>query len=214
MTAAAETEFDVRHFPFDTQHLQAVFEVLGFSRNEVMLRIDPNMAAVFASNVHLPQWTINRVNTWIVDDSKPGPSSSTLIVGVDVERKSWYVRRLIIVPLILIVLLSFSVFWMDRSSLGDRVSISFIGILTVVTYQFATAAYLPSISYATLIHGFLSVSFMVMCATVVINLVVGSLDKRGNHKLGDLVDRQCRWLFPLGYFGMILSLLLGTEFLL
>jgi hypothetical protein len=51
-----------------------------------------------------------------------------------------------------------------------------------------------------------------MCATVVINLVVGALDKRGRVELGDRIDRRCRWGFPLAYFGLLL-VMLGVAFL-
>jgi len=128
--------------------------------------------------------------------------SSAFIVSVDVERNSFYIRRLVVFPLVVIVLLSFTVFWMDRSSLGDRISVSFIGILTGVTYQLVISDSMPHISYVTLMHGFLNLSFVTMCATVVINLVVGALDQRGKHELGDRVDRRCRWVFPLVYFGL------------
>ncbi len=56
-------------------------------------------------------------------------------------------------------------------------------------------------------HGFLNFSFITMCATVVINLVVGAADKRGEFELGDRIDRRCRWGFPLAYFGLLLALL-------
>lgn len=137
--------------------------------------------------------------------------SSAFIMSVEVQRESFYTRRLVIIPLAVIVLLSFSVFWMDRSSLGDRLSVSFIGILTGVTYQLVISEQLPRISYVTLIHGFLSLSFLTMCATVVINLVVGALDKRGKVELGDRIDRRCRWGFPLAYFGLLV--MLGVAFL-
>jgi len=47
-------------------------------------------------------------------------------------------------------MLSWSVFWMDKSLLGDRLSISFIGILTVVSYQILLGETLPRIAYFTL----------------------------------------------------------------
>ena len=123
-------------------------------------------------------------------------------------------RRLVIIPLVVIVLLSFMVFWMDRSSLGDRLSVSFIGILTGVAYQLVMSEQLPRISYVTLMHGFLSLSFLTMCATVVINLVVGTLDKRGQVALEDRIDRRCRWGFPLAYFGLLLVMRGGDPILL
>jgi hypothetical protein len=51
-----------------------------------------------------------------------------------------------------------------------------------------------------------NVSFITMCSTVVVNLVVGAMDKRGKHEIGDRIDRRCRWIFPLAYFGLNLAI--------
>ncbi len=214
LNAVAQSEFDMRRFPFDSQRLQAVFEVLGFDVDEVVLQVDAEAGRAAADSVRVPQWTVTAVAASV--DQRPAAYagrrgvSSAFVVSIDVQRQSWFARRLIVAPLALIVVLSFSVFWMDRSSLGDRVSVSFVGILTAVVYQLVTSDYLPRISYVTLIHGFLNVSFLTMCATVVVSLVVGMLDKQGKLELGDRIDRRCRWLFPLVYFGLIF-LMLGYE---
>ena len=50
-----------------------------------------------------------------------------------------------------------------------------------------------------------------MCATVVINLVVGHCDQKGKSKLGDIIDRRCRWIFPLAYL-FFLTLALFINF--
>ena len=92
---------------------------------------------------------------------------------------------------------------MDRSSLGDRINLSFIGILTAVAYQMVVSENLPQISYITLIHGFINISFFFMCGTAMINLIVGWLDKRGDFKRGDLIDYRCRRIVPIAYFGAL-----------
>jgi nitrogen fixation/metabolism regulation signal transduction histidine kinase len=97
---------------------------------------------------------------------------------------------------------------------GDRLSISFIGILTVVAYQMVLGDILPRISYFTLTNGFLNLSFIIMCASVVINLRVSILDRQGKSAKGDQLDRRCRWIFPLIYFGLILVMLFVAFFLL
>ena len=208
LNVVAETEFNMHRFPFDAHHLEAVFEVLGFDRDEVRLEVESDGADTLASGVRVPQWTITGFGMSIRDRSAAYAGSqgisSAFVVSLEVERASFYMRRLVVIPLVLIVLLSFSVFWMDKSSVGDRVSVSFIGILTVVTYQLVIGDQLPSISYVTLIHGFLNLSFLTMCATVVINLLVGALDQRGENVLADRIDRRCRWGFPLAYFGLML----------
>ena len=206
LNAAAKTEFDMRRFPFDSQRLEVVFEVLGFDRDAVVLQVDPDAASSLASDVRVSQWTITGFRMSMRDRSASYAGrrgvASAFIVSVDVQRHSFYMRRLVIMPHLVIVLLSFSVFWMDRSSLGDRISVSFIGILTGVAYQNVMSVNLPRISYVTLMHGFLNLSFLTMCTTVVINLVVGALDQRGKSEIGDRVDRRCRWIFPFAYFGL------------
>ena len=92
--------------------------------------------------------------------------------------------------------------WMETSSLADRISVSFIGILTAVAYQLVVTDIQPNISYMTLMHGFLNLSFFIMCATVLVNLRVGALDRKGMTEAGDRIDRRCRWMFPTLYFGL------------
>jgi hypothetical protein len=211
INAAAEVEMDMRMFPFDAHHMEAVFQLVGFNRDEVRFQMpDGHVAAVLDIKASLPHWHIDQLTVTTRDGAAAygggHSATSTLVVSAHVERDSFYIRRLINFPLAVIVLLSFSVFWMERSSLGDRTSVSFIGILTGVSYQLVMGDVMPEISYFTLMHAFLIFSFLTMCSTVVINLWVGSLDKRGHFELGDRIDRRCRWIFPTVYIGSVLSM--------
>ena len=211
LNAAVETDLDLTAYPFDRQRLEAVFEVLGFDESEVVLQPSARgeaSAPSRAAAVRIPQWKLMRIGA--STRSHPAPHAGTLgvastfVVTMEVERKSLFMVRLVVVPLFLIVLLSWSVFWMDQSSLGDRVSVSFIGILTVVAYQVVLSEILPRISYLTLMNGFLNMSFFIVCASVVASLRVGWLDRHGETAAGDLIDRRCRWVFPIVYFGLLL----------
>lgn len=207
INAIAKSEFNMRKYPFDSQDLHTRFQVLGFGRDAVELRVEPNSGAVMQAGVTVPQWSIKRAGMEIENRDVTYGSlqtvTSTFIASAYAKREAFYIVRLVGLPIIVIVLLSFSVFWMDRSSLGDRLSVSFIGILTGVAFQLVISDLLPRISYVTLIHGFLNLSFLAMCATVVVNLVVGAKDKRGSREAGDLIDLRCRWIFPLSYFGLL-----------
>ena len=215
ISAVAKTEFYLRRYPFDKQRLDAIFEVLGFDDSEVVLEVE-SQGPSSAGRLWVPQWTITGIGMSIRDHfaSHAGGRNveSAFVASIDVQRESFYVSRLVILPLIVIVLLSFSVFWMDRASLGDRISVSFIGILTAVAYQVVMNDMLPRIAYMTWINGFLNFSFLLMVGMVIINLVVGGLDQRGRHDVAHRVDHLCRWIFPLTYFGLIL-ILFGVAFL-
>jgi hypothetical protein len=166
----------------------------------------------------MPQWKLTDIKSSIGTRKTPlikkGATTSTFIVSVDLQRRSFFIFRLVIFPLIIIVMLSWSVFWMDKSSLGDRLAVSFIGILTAVTYQVIVSEILPRISYVTLFNdGFLNFSFCIMCMTVIVNLRVGYLDRHGMSDVGDRLDHRCRWMFPAAYFGVLLTAICWTFFL-
>ena len=222
VNATAKTDLNLRRYPFDKQRLEVVFGVLGFDNNEVVLRTSSDTEVTVLNpddeEFRMPQWRLSGISATTTDRkisiSGRNFATSTFVVRMELERKSFYFVRLVLIPLMFIVMLSWSVFWMDKSSLGDRLSISFIGILTVVAYQMMLSDILPRISYITLTNGFLNLSFFIMCASVVINLWVGVLDRQGKYAEGDLLDRRCRWIFPLTYFGLILVMLFVTFFLL
>ena len=210
VNAAAKSDLNMRRYPLDRHRLKATFEILGYDSGEVTFDVEGGAPEEVAAGISIPQWDISAVSLISKERASPYAGSSgkasSLVLAIDVRRQSFYIMRLVVFPLALIVALSFAVFWMDRSSLGDRISVSFIGILTGVTYQLVMSQSLPQIAYPTLMHAFLYLSFLVMCATVVVNLVVGSMDKRQNFVMGDRIDYACRWIFPLGYVGILTAL--------
>ena len=216
LDATAEVEFNMSRYPFDKHQLKAIFAVLGYDKNEVLMQVQKDGPGPSAGETRVPQWIVTGVGESVQERPASYAGSlgisSTFVVSVDAMRMPFFVMRLVVFPLVVIVLLSFTVFWMDRSSLGDRINVSFIGILTGVAYILVTSDQLPHISYVTLMHGFLNASFLTMCATVVANLVVGGFDKQGKYETGDRIDRTCRWAFPLVYFGWLLTMFCVAMF--
>jgi hypothetical protein len=121
---------------------------------------------------------------------------------LDMARDPRHLLRVVILPLALLVFITFAVFWMDRESLGDRMDISFIGILSVVAYQIVMSDHMPPIAYFTLMNGFLYSAYLLLAAGVVVNLVVAKLDQSGRRELGNRIDRRCRWAFPALFLGL------------
>ncbi len=207
--AIAKSSLALARYPFDEQQLVAIFEVLGLDKNQVVLRADPGTSGIWEDEHHqvrVPQWGPPQLSTSVVEYAPVyldgGDEHVTAFrMQVDIKRDSLYTLRLVALPVVIFVFMSWSVFWMDRSSLGDRMSVSFVGILTAVAYQITLAGIVPSVSYLTLMHGFLNLSFLMMCATVAINLYVGGADMHG-HQHGDAIDRRCRWIFPLTFLGL------------
>lgn len=215
--AAAEMPMQLRRFPFDHQSLEARFEVLGFGTDQVMLVPDPGTSGVGEEGVQIAQWEFDalrmeaRTYASTYDDGGAGKISRVVAI-FEVTRQPAHMIQVVVLPLTVLVILTFSVFWMDHSSLGDRMDISFIGILTVVAYQIIVSDAMPGIAYFTLMSAFLLSTYFVLAMGVVVNLVVARFDRSGRRALGDRLDRTCRWLFPGAFLGV--NLLSAAYFFL
>lgn len=210
--AQARSPLQLRRFPFDTQKLVASFRILGFGEKAAVLKPIGQGLTVDAGGVNIPEWSLKGISSHTElragNDPRFNSKSSVFSVALNVERQSFYMLRLVLLPLLLIVALSWSVFWMDCSSVGDRMSVSFVGILTAVAYQSMIADLTPQVAYLTFMNAFVSLSFLLMSATAVINLWVASLDRAGKVEFANHLDRHCRWIFPLASF-----LLLATSWI-
>lgn len=217
--AIAETRLKLRRFPFDRQDFYAIFEVLGYDRDRVVLRVDPTTTGAWEDDeewIRVPQWHSPTIATSIREYDRayggtPSAAFSAFVFGIGMERDPGYLIRLVIFPLTILVILSWSVFWMSRSSLGDRMDLSFIGILSIVAYQITISELMPRIAYSTILSAYFIISFLMMAASVVVNLVIGRIDESGNFKLGDLVDRRCRIAFPVMYV-LVILIVCGTMY--
>jgi hypothetical protein len=205
INAAAEVDLDLHRYPFDRHRLEAVFVVLGSLGDEVQLRTDQAPMQRSEHRVKIPQWEIQEISAETRDGEL---GRSRFVLSVEAEREPFFAIRLVVIPLLFIVMLSWSVFWMEGSSLADRLGISFIGILTAVAYQIVVSDIQPDIAYMTLMHGFLNLSFFLMCATVPVVLLVGWFERRGDAGRARSVDRRSRIVFPTVYFGLTLVMVM------
>jgi hypothetical protein len=217
VNAVAKDRMSLKRFPFDRQRFEAIFGVLGFDKGEVIFEVDPVTSATRAvRGATISQWQTPEVLISVreYDFNQMGREVPVMafVVGLEMARRPGFMLRLVVFPLVVLVILSWSVFWMDRASLGERMDISFLGILTIVAYQIMFSDILPNISYTTLIHVFLFITFVTMALSVGINLRVAHLDREGQAARGDVLDRRCRLYFPICYFG--LNALAAVFFLL
>lgn len=204
-----ETPMDLRKFPFDVQTLKAYFIAFGYNKREVELQVDPRVLgateeyAEKEGHVDIAEWRLQNV------DLKAGTTDyryfgekeevSQITLEITMERRSANIIWKVIFPLVVLVAMMWTVFWLDIDSLTDRLNISFIGILTIVAYQFLVDGTMPRISYFTFTDALLLYSFVIMAATIAQSLLVFDLAKRGNRAAAHRVDAVSRWAFPVVY---------------
>ena len=131
-------------------------------------------------------------------------SKSEIVTTINIKRLPHHFLLSTILPLVVLVCLSWIVFWMDEESMTDRINVSFIGILSVVAYYFVIQDSIPNISYFTLIDCFIIVTYFILAASVLVSVVVDKLNKSDKVEMGDKIDHTSRWAFPAFYISITL----------
>ena len=205
--AELEAHYDLRQFPFDRQLLEIEVESFAWDNEYLVLHQEEDKIG-FSTEFQIPEWEIKGVDTAIEDkqeirDRKP---FSEFLMEIEVARLYSYYQWKILLPLIILVAISWSVFWMVGDGLADRMSVSLTGILTIVAYQFVVADGLPKVSYFTLMDSILTLSFVMMALTIMQNIYVNTLYLHEKEDAATWWDKLCRWLFPVSYFSGLIIL--------
>lgn len=188
---------DLREFPFDAQQLNLTVVAAGFNPEEVTLLAGANsgISDVFS----IADW---RTLGWRMtnDVSTPGlekARNSGVALVLDVERRQGYYWIKVIAPLVLIVAMSWAVFWVDPRDGGTKISIAITAMLTLIAYRFAIGANLPAISYLTRLDVFILLSTILIYASLIVVLTTTVYTRKEKHQVATRIDEISRWAFPL-----------------
>jgi hypothetical protein len=206
---------NLNKFPFDTQTFRLHLISPGntssdveFVRNQNWIDAGIPMAAGIAKNISLPDWKIESYRT----DSAP----YVVAVGADVagfafdfvaKRDSGYYVWKVILPLLLIVMMSWSVFWIDPSSAGTQIAVATTSMLTLIAYRFAIDSQVPKVSYLTKMDQFIVVGTVLIFLTLMQVVLTARLAQKGRDVLAKRIDKVSRWVFPATFVvALVLSL--------
>lgn len=211
----AETPMDLRLFPFDSQALEIFFHPFLYGTNQVVLKPDARLARTWDQNMGIADWsresvTVAQRPVRVAKVDGDADEISEVVVTVNIERRPLHFMVSLVFPMVLLVSLTWCVFWMENETLSNRVNITFIGILSVVAYYFVIIDFIPPVSYLTLIDGFIIATFLVLSAGVVLGVIMEEFAFQDRRLLGLQIDRVCRWAFPLTY--VITTVILSTLF--
>jgi len=133
LDAVVKSKMNLHQFPFDRQSFEIIFKVLELDGSGVVLIPDLANSGNRRQGVGLAQWVFQDLEVSTLDhnlrflDGYTGLRSH-LAVNINMARNPSYMLLLVVVPLFILIMLSWSIFWMDGESLGDRMDISFLGI--------------------------------------------------------------------------------------
>ena len=103
-----------------------------------------------------------------------------MIVTFTFSRRIGYYLINFYVPCIIMVIMSWIVFWMDRANIGDRIALGITTVLTIVFLLSSSNSTMPRVSYPKAIDWYLMTSFIFVFTTLIMCLLIFRFDRRVN----------------------------------
>jgi cadmium resistance protein CadD (predicted permease) len=103
----------------------------------------------------------------------------------------------VIFPLVLIVMMSWCVFWTDPANSNTQFSIAVTSMLTLIAYRFTVDNQLPRLPYMTRLDVFFLISTLLVFFSLIEVLVTTILDNNQQIARAKRIDRYCRVIVPV-----------------
>ena len=126
------THYDLRRFPFDRQTLELQLESYLWDRDKLQFIHDETISG-FSDGISMPEWNIEAVSGHVGEIAvmRSNTPFSRYILEIEISRKPGFYLWKVFLPLIVIVALSWSIFWMTDERFSARSRISATGVLTL-----------------------------------------------------------------------------------
>lgn len=207
---------NLHEFPFDHQMLPISFLSFGHGPQEMKLIFSAARTG-HAKKFSTTNWRIEG-GTPIIDTYKAESEhiSADIVELVRFEYQfqaqrwlNYYVWK-IFIPLLLIVFMSWAVFWVSPLKMEVQVGLAATTILTLIAFLFSISNLLPKISYLTIMDQFVLICLVFVFAAFIEAVYTCSLGVKKKIELALKIDRYARFVFPITFAVCLLAFAVGV----
>lgn len=204
---------DLEDFPFDEQILSIALESQNEDANKMVFFFRPNKGgavdirgrkvpiprdAVLTDAIHMPEWTVTATNvrgstSLYYAGTRP---YSRVQFDVKIARRVGYYIWKVMSVLVMLVVLSWTVFLIDPADIGNRMAVSITLFLAAVAFAFVTSGLIPRISYLTLLDLYILGCYVLLFLAPAESLLVYRLRDESRARK---IDRMALWCFPAAF---------------
>ncbi|XP_027056809.1 gamma-aminobutyric acid receptor subunit beta-like [Pocillopora damicornis] len=176
---AASCRMYLQKFPRDVQKCSLILESFAFTRDMVEYRWKyPNPINIL--DIELAEFDLTSTEYTSEDVEYVAGKYRDMIVTFTFSRRIGYYLINFYVPCIIMVIMSWIVFWMDRANIGDRIALGITTVLTIVFLLSSSNSTMPRVSYPKAIDWYLMTSFIFVFTTLIMCLLIFRFDRRVN----------------------------------
>ena len=196
---------DLTDFPFDRQVIP-ITAVVGESTENLSITADRVTGR--SEDLSIPNWEIGTASSRLGKFSVRGTGIELplFVVEFPAERRAMYYVFKTIVPLVLIVCMSWAVFWIHPKNIPPRLGLAATGMLTLIAFQLALGSALPPVAYLTRLDRFVAGATVIVFTALLEAVTTAALADSGRVSIAERINRWSRFIFPLG---LVLSALIA-----
>ncbi|MDC3167046.1 hypothetical protein OA950_02150 [Candidatus Pelagibacter sp.] len=217
-----KNDFNLRSFPFDKQTLKFQINDIGYG---IEARIFESSSYTyrafdkFLKKDDIPGWEkksflINN-NPYTPVTQYSGTFNDSHLVEIELERKHGYYIFKVILPIILILMVCWSVVWVDPKELEARLTITIVCLLSLIAYNFVIDSELPKLEYLTVLDWIVLISYVYATVPNFLSVISFRLQKTNlnlSNKIEQIAKRYGLSSYVLSIFMIVLlNANLNTE---
>ena len=187
-------------FPTDRHTFTIHFVSVGYREDDLKF-VPDNLRGVIggsiAEELSLPDWQL------LGYEVLPLPYSPIALIRAagfafrfQAERYVAYYLWQVVLPLSVVIVMSWAAFWVGREHVGVRIGVATSSILTLIAHRFVLASLLPRLPYMTRMDYFTVGSTLLVFLALQVVVVTSSLSTRGRDVAARTVDLVARAAFP------------------
>ena len=207
---------DLRDFPFDHDAFRIHFVAIGHRPEEIQFVPAEKFVAAglpsgagIAQELTLRDWKVAGFAARSLPYKvTPGFEFAGYAFEFQAERLQQHYIVKVIIPLLLIVMMSWLVFWIDQNMASTQISVAVTSMLTLIAYRFALGSEVPKLPYLTDLDAIVLVSTVLVFLALIEVLVTNLLWFNERKDLSKAIDRYCRVLFPFAFIAASAGILL------
>jgi hypothetical protein len=214
--AVLTSTFRLKSFPFDKQKLEVIIH--PFTVQQSFVTFVPSelpiwTAAEFNSYSSLESWRFKSI-TFEIGEAASQFGKNTMAEArfeIAVERRYGFYLWKVFLPLLLMVIMSWSVFWFDPPEVSSQVTIAVTTILTIIAFALAISLTLPRVPYLTFADAFFLTCYIFAFVTMVEVTTVHIAYRNERRKVAAKIRGTARWLVPAAF--VVINSILIVHFL-
>ncbi len=201
--------FNLQNFPFDKQILKfQLTHLKGMGVGHI------DFDAYVAKNLENLEFDLSgwkylgfKAENKVFKDISGTIDLSGIEISLMLEREPGYYVFKVILPILLILIVCWSVTWITPEELESKLTITIVCLLSLIAYNFVIDSELPKLDYLTILDWIILVSYVYATIPNFLSIITFRLHKAGNVNLIDVIDKKSKLYGLPSYIILILFII-------